>query len=197
MTNWSDRFSSKQLDLPKIGDLLPGLRYVVKMWIWILLIVTRPVIKLLRSISNRRKDVPDMDEEIDLDYADEESSSEGSDEASASESDNEIYKELFLLAKEAREAEGKRLVDEGGVRTRRQKLIAGSEGHGSAPPVAPSTSTQDCVICQVNPRSIVLRPCGCLCLCDEGCRESLAVSNYTDCPCCRRIVQGYQKIFTP
>ncbi|KAI8930147.1 hypothetical protein BC831DRAFT_440583 [Entophlyctis helioformis] len=58
-------------------------------------------------------------------------------------------------------------------------------------------STRPCVVCHLEPRSIVLRPCGCLCLCDTGCREALALRDYKECPCCRRPVKGYQKIFQP
>lgn len=57
--------------------------------------------------------------------------------------------------------------------------------------------TRLCVICQAEKRSIVLRPCGCLCLCDEGCRQSLAARKFRDCPCCRREILGYSKIFEP
>ena len=57
-------------------------------------------------------------------------------------------------------------------------------------------SSQACVVCHSESRNIVLRPCGCLCLCDS-CRQSLAFRKYKECPCCRRFVNGYQKIFTP
>jgi len=45
-----------------------------------------------------------------------------------------------------------------------------------------------CVICTIEPRSIILWPCRCLALCDE-CRGSLAArtsSGKHTCPCCRQ-----------
>ena len=65
-------------------------------------------------------------------------------------------------------------------------------------PAAPNPDhfNRECVVCGTNARSIVLRPCNCLCLCDE-CREELAVRRYQDCPTCRRKVFGYCKIYEP
>ncbi len=57
-------------------------------------------------------------------------------------------------------------------------------------------STRDCVICQCEIRCIVLRPCGCLCLCDD-CRIALAARKFKECPCCRRIVSGFSRIYEP
>ncbi|KAG1728615.1 uncharacterized protein EDB91DRAFT_1060458 [Suillus paluster] len=58
---------------------------------------------------------------------------------------------------------------------------------------------RNCVICTVEPRQIICWPCRCLALCDD-CRENLAsrssASTHT-CPCCRRIVDGYSKIYIP
>lgn len=51
---------------------------------------------------------------------------------------------------------------------------------------------QSCVVCRVESRQVVLRPCGCLCLCD-ACREELAVRRFQDCPCCRRKVEGIRR----
>ena len=42
-----------------------------------------------------------------------------------------------------------------------------------------------CVVCQSEPRTIVLWPCRCLCCCD-GCRTILGSRGYKTCPCCRR-----------
>lgn len=53
-----------------------------------------------------------------------------------------------------------------------------------------------CVVCQTEPRGVLLRPCRCLALCNE-CREVLASRRYKQCPCCRSDVQGYSKIFLP
>ncbi|KAI0820170.1 hypothetical protein BC628DRAFT_1330955 [Trametes gibbosa] len=59
--------------------------------------------------------------------------------------------------------------------------------------------TRNCVICTVEPRDIICWPCRCLALCDD-CRENLAArssaSKHT-CPCCRRSVEGYSKIYIP
>lgn len=57
-------------------------------------------------------------------------------------------------------------------------------------------SVRNCVICQCENRSIVLRPCGCLCLCDD-CRKALAARKFIDCPCCRRFVSGFSRIYEP
>jgi hypothetical protein len=57
-------------------------------------------------------------------------------------------------------------------------------------------STRNCVICQSEVRCIVLRPCGCLCLCDD-CRVALAARKFKDCPCCRRVVSGFSRIYEP
>ncbi|KAF9227586.1 hypothetical protein BS17DRAFT_773994 [Gyrodon lividus] len=58
---------------------------------------------------------------------------------------------------------------------------------------------RNCVICTVEPRQIICWPCRCLALCDD-CRENLATrssaSKHT-CPCCRRNVEGYSKIYIP
>ncbi|KAK3844889.1 MAG: hypothetical protein J3R72DRAFT_58318 [Linnemannia gamsii] len=53
-----------------------------------------------------------------------------------------------------------------------------------------------CVVCQTEPRGVLLRPCRCLALCND-CREVLASRRYKQCPCCRSDVQGYSKIFLP
>ncbi|KAK7455173.1 hypothetical protein VKT23_011044 [Stygiomarasmius scandens] len=69
---------------------------------------------------------------------------------------------------------------------------------------ADSTLTRDdsrrnCVICTVEARQIICWPCRCLSMCDE-CRESLAARSSASkhrCPCCRRTVEGYSRIFIP
>ncbi|PIL28182.1 hypothetical protein GSI_09719 [Ganoderma sinense ZZ0214-1] len=62
-----------------------------------------------------------------------------------------------------------------------------------------SQNTRSCVICTVEPRDIICWPCRCLALCDD-CRNNLAsrssASKHT-CPCCRRSVEGYSKIYIP
>lgn len=58
---------------------------------------------------------------------------------------------------------------------------------------------RNCVVCTVEPRQIICWPCRCLAVCDD-CRENLAsrssASTHT-CPCCRRNVDGYSKIYIP
>ncbi|KAL4248858.1 hypothetical protein ABKN59_003979 [Abortiporus biennis] len=58
---------------------------------------------------------------------------------------------------------------------------------------------RSCVICTVEPREIICWPCRCLAICDD-CRENLASRSAASkhlCPCCRRNVEGYSKIFIP
>ncbi|THU80622.1 hypothetical protein K435DRAFT_767892 [Dendrothele bispora CBS 962.96] len=58
---------------------------------------------------------------------------------------------------------------------------------------------RNCVICTVEARQIICWPCRCLSMCDE-CRESLAARSSASkhrCPCCRRTVEGYSRIFIP
>ncbi len=57
-------------------------------------------------------------------------------------------------------------------------------------------STSPCVVCQTNPRSILVWPCRCLSLCDD-CRVSLAMNNFGACVCCRRDVVGFSRIYLP
>ncbi|KAI9190423.1 hypothetical protein H9P43_001857 [Blastocladiella emersonii ATCC 22665] len=86
----------------------------------------------------------------------------------------------------------------------RAALQAAMDQGAHLPPAAPwdedslhlTTSTPACVVCQAQPRSIVLRPCNCLVVCDD-CREDLAHNRYTTCPTCRRTVQSYSKIYEP
>jgi len=60
-------------------------------------------------------------------------------------------------------------------------------------------SRRHCVICTVEPRDIICWPCRCLALCDD-CRENLASRSAASkhlCPCCRRPVEGFSKIYIP
>ncbi|KII88186.1 hypothetical protein PLICRDRAFT_161069 [Plicaturopsis crispa FD-325 SS-3] len=60
-------------------------------------------------------------------------------------------------------------------------------------------SRLNCVICTAEPRQIICWPCRCLALCDD-CRENLASRSSAAkhaCPCCRRSVEGYSRIFIP
>ncbi|KAJ2615017.1 hypothetical protein H4S08_001445 [Coemansia sp. RSA 1365] len=51
-----------------------------------------------------------------------------------------------------------------------------------------------CVVCWTNSRCVMLRPCRCLCLCND-CRAALVVRNFDHCPCCRRPVAGYSRVY--
>lgn len=62
--------------------------------------------------------------------------------------------------------------------------------------LTPASHFTNCVVCLMNPRNIVLRPCGCLVLCDE-CREVLATRRYTHCPTCRCKVESFCKVYVP
>ncbi|PFH51671.1 hypothetical protein AMATHDRAFT_142020 [Amanita thiersii Skay4041] len=56
-----------------------------------------------------------------------------------------------------------------------------------------------CVICTVDIREIICWPCRCLSMCD-GCRDVLASRSAPAkhrCPCCRRNVEGYSRIYVP
>ncbi|KAL5032931.1 hypothetical protein BDV3_001452 [Batrachochytrium dendrobatidis] len=88
---------------------------------------------------------------------------------------------------------------ENGVMTRSRRQPRPIEGRRSRPgdDEPQAISIRNCVVCYQEPRQIVLRPCGCLCLCDTGCREALALRDYKECPCCRRVVKGYQRIYEP
>ncbi|CAL1705782.1 unnamed protein product [Somion occarium] len=58
---------------------------------------------------------------------------------------------------------------------------------------------RSCVVCTVEPREIICWPCRCLALCDD-CRENMAsrsAASKHSCPCCRRNVEGYSRIYIP
>lgn len=58
---------------------------------------------------------------------------------------------------------------------------------------------RNCVVCTVEARSVICWPCRCLALCDD-CRSNLASrmgAGKHQCPCCRRSVEGYSRIFIP
>ncbi|KAF2204669.1 hypothetical protein GQ43DRAFT_364122 [Delitschia confertaspora ATCC 74209] len=64
----------------------------------------------------------------------------------------------------------------------------GADGMGADGP--------QCVVCQLNPRTVLVWPCGCLSLCDD-CRVGLASKNYTTCVCCRTNVVAYSRLYVP
>jgi hypothetical protein len=67
------------------------------------------------------------------------------------------------------------------------------------PPVQAPEPSQ-CVVCMSAARQVICWPCRCLTVCDT-CRDSMASgassSSGSRCPCCRRAVEGYSKIFVP
>ncbi|KIW00433.1 uncharacterized protein PV09_07962 [Verruconis gallopava] len=65
---------------------------------------------------------------------------------------------------------------------------SGAAGMGASGP--------QCVVCQDNPRTILLWPCGCLCLCDD-CRVNMAARNFGSCICCRTGTMAYSRLYVP
>lgn len=53
-----------------------------------------------------------------------------------------------------------------------------------------------CVVCQMEPRTIIAWPCRCLITC-EDCRVSLAMNNFGNCVTCRRNVGGFVRLYVP
>lgn len=53
-----------------------------------------------------------------------------------------------------------------------------------------------CVVCQMEPRTIIAWPCRCLIVC-EDCRVSLAMNNFGNCVTCRRSVGGFVRLYVP
>ncbi|KAG9302320.1 hypothetical protein G9A89_008812 [Geosiphon pyriformis] len=53
-----------------------------------------------------------------------------------------------------------------------------------------------CVICHAEPRQCLLKPCSCFAMCNE-CREVMAQKRFKTCPCCRRPVEGWCRIYVP
>lgn len=66
--------------------------------------------------------------------------------------------------------------------------MSGAEGMGAGGP--------QCVVCQSNPRAILVWPCGCLSICDE-CRVGVAARNFSSCLCCRTNVVAYSRLYVP
>ena len=59
-----------------------------------------------------------------------------------------------------------------------------------------STSYENCSVCRNEPRSIILLPCRCLCMCDD-CRRQMAAYGYDKCPTCNQNASSYLKINRP
>ncbi|KAI5122226.1 hypothetical protein M0805_002714 [Coniferiporia weirii] len=79
------------------------------------------------------------------------------------------------------------------VQSRQARVSVASPENGSL------EGRMNCVICTAEPREIICWPCRCLALCND-CRENLASrfsASKHSCPCCRRSVEGYSKIYIP
>ncbi|KAF8248546.1 hypothetical protein K440DRAFT_547626 [Wilcoxina mikolae CBS 423.85] len=70
---------------------------------------------------------------------------------------------------------------------RREKAGGGWEGDGGGPV---------CVVCQSEPRTVIVWPCRCLSLC-EDCRVCLAMNNWSNCVTCRVPSIGYSRVYVP
>lgn len=94
--------------------------------------------------------------------------------------------ETYVLERRAKYAAPSRPADHPGASP--SSWEQGAAGMGSAGPA--------CVVCQTNPRTILVWPCGCLSMCDE-CRIGLATRNYNNCICCRTVVSAFSRIWVP
>jgi hypothetical protein len=157
-----------------------GFYHLFKLWSCL---IKAPILFLWTHLITffKRKQVDELeesDEEYQPSEMEESSDSEWSDE------EDNVYKELFHLVQDVQSVD--------------PTFTYASLFQPMPIPRNTSSRTTEraCVVCQTSPRSIILRPCGCLCLCGE-CRESLALRGTDMCPCCRRSVQGYQKLFVP
>ncbi|KAI6045632.1 hypothetical protein EDC04DRAFT_2634109 [Pisolithus marmoratus] len=86
------------------------------------------------------------------------------------------------------------------IRARRPISMATASSSDSATGSGGCTEFRhNCVICTMEPRQIICWPCRCFALCDD-CRQNLASRSSASkhiCPCCRRNVEGYSKIYIP
>jgi hypothetical protein len=151
----------------------------LKLWYWI---VYAPFSYLNYYISSNVSSCPtfDSDSESDSDYippSEDESFSVSDDDISDTNTPDEtIYKEIFDLTQEMYSQDPLQYYQ--------------TTHHNNSF----KTDVRACVVCQTEQRNIVIRPCGCLCLCD-ACREQLAQRQTETCPCCRRQVQGITSLY--
>ena len=189
------------------GDSIGGLKFAIRLWyllgVFPLVWIGSPLIKYCQS--KFRACIPDFDES-DFEYIPGEESDGYSE---AGESDSEIedcdsdsvksemeggYKELFDLALDLHQNSipptsfevFNSLIESS---TTPRKLRRSGKVISPLPKPSQAASQRVCVVCQFDERNIVMRPCGCLCLC-EGCREILAARQTSNCPCCRQVVEG-------
>lgn len=167
----------------------------------------------------------DDDDEWDNDDAS--SSSSDEEDEDEDEGDEEKDREALVLYADLRSRESTpgvssstllaHMIHTGGSPLTRRRYDAMLDGEmcrgvvpGNLSPSAASTAKSDdfstdddhrqnCVICTTEAREIICWPCRCLSMCDN-CRESLASRSSSSkhrCPCCRRSVEGYSRIFIP
>lgn len=96
--------------------------------------------------------------------------------------EEELFEKIIL----GRRNEANNRLRRSGART--QSWSEGGEGLGAGGP--------QCVVCQSEPRTILVWPCRCLCLCEE-CRVSLALNNFANCVTCRRDVVAFSRLYVP
>ncbi|KAL5511351.1 hypothetical protein ACEPAH_4567 [Sanghuangporus vaninii] len=84
------------------------------------------------------------------------------------------------------------------IHDRRVRASATETGSSSSEEIS-LEGRMNCVICTSEPRDIICWPCRCLALCND-CRENLASrvsASKHICPCCRRNVEGFSRIYIP
>lgn len=82
----------------------------------------------------------------------------------------------------------RRAASSGATSSQGESWASGADGMGSSGP--------QCVVCQSQPRAILVWPCGCLSICDD-CRIGVATRNFNNCMTCRTTVTAYSKLYVP
>ncbi|KAI5812937.1 hypothetical protein BZA77DRAFT_252484 [Pyronema omphalodes] len=80
------------------------------------------------------------------------------------------------------------------ILSRRKEKAASSSAASSG--ASPDDERMLCVVCKCEPRTVIVWPCRCLCLCDD-CRVCLAMNNWSSCITCRVPTTGYSRVYVP